>query len=223
MYEMLFYMLVVLALALRVPVFAVAGPALCSLVLANIAGVLEFPDAIIAEFLFGVLIGEAIKHGKNIPLPIAAALFWLGFAAILSGPVITPVLRPITWGIPAACIVAGAVAFEERLSAIIPRWALDAGDASYSIYLMHSLVVPGVYIVLARIVPETLLLPATIVSSLLASTAVGRLGFTWIERPLLHWLRRPRPAPIVATQSAKSAFTPSAKKANSISTNHPAV
>src|SRR6516225_8419358 len=63
MYEMLFYMLVVLALALRVPVFAVAGPALCSLVLANIAGVLEFPDAIIAEFLFGVLIGEAIKHG----------------------------------------------------------------------------------------------------------------------------------------------------------------
>jgi peptidoglycan/LPS O-acetylase OafA/YrhL len=198
-YEMLFYALVVLALAWRRPVFAVAGPALGAFGLAGITGALGgWANTIVIEFLFGVLIGVAMVHARRIPRAAAIWLIGLGFAYILIGPVVNGVLRPVTWGIPAACIVGGAVVAEERLAPIIPRWLLNAGDASYSIYLTHGFVIPVIFICVARSLPETIWLPATIVAGLLVSAGVGRLGFIAIERPLLRRLRRPSPVVAVA-------------------------
>jgi exopolysaccharide production protein ExoZ len=198
-YEMLFYTLVALALALRAPVLKIAGPALGVFALIAIAGSSDgFANTIVVEFLFGVALGVIIRRGIRMPAPAAIALVCVCFAIILPGPVVSGVLRPLTWGIPAACIIAGAVALEERVSARLPRWLLDAGDASYSIYLMHPFVVPLIYIVVARSLPATLWLPVTIVAGLLASTAVARLGYLWIERPLLRALRRRPLAPSVA-------------------------
>jgi exopolysaccharide production protein ExoZ len=198
-YEMLFYALVSLALLLRWPILAVAGPALGAFVVAAIAlGSDGFANTIVAEFLFGVLIGIAVRRGLRLPPAIAFVLLCGGFAVLLTGPVVSGVLRPLTWGVPAWFIVAGAVALEDRLAPKLPGWLLDAGDASYSIYLMHLFVIPLVYICVARLVPDTLWLPFMVVGSLLASAAVGRLGYICIERPFLHWLRRPPVAPNVA-------------------------
>jgi exopolysaccharide production protein ExoZ len=196
-YEMLFYALVTLAISLRLPVLAVTGPALGAFALIAIAsGGSGFANTIATEFLLGVLIGVSLQRGIRIPVPAAVAMLGLGFAVILAAPVVTAVLRPITWGIPGACIVAGAVALEERLSRAIPRWALHAGDASYSIYLIHLFVIPVIYIAVTAIAPRPLWLPTIIAGSLLASAGAGRLGYLWIERPLLRLLRRP---PIVPT------------------------
>jgi peptidoglycan/LPS O-acetylase OafA/YrhL len=198
-YEMLFYGLVALSLAWRRPVIAVAGPVLGAL---GLAGVYDDFDGllntIVFEFLFGVLIGAALMQGRRIPRSAAMWLIGLGFAYILTGPLVNGELRPISWGIPAACIVSGAVALEERLAPIIPRWLSNAGDASYSIYLMHLFVIPVVYSFVARSLPEAIWLPATIVAGLLASAAVGRLGFIGIEKPLLRWMRRPSPVVAIA-------------------------
>jgi peptidoglycan/LPS O-acetylase OafA/YrhL len=197
-YEMLFYLMVVMALALRRPIYLVATPLLAVFALVGIAGGLGgFANTIVIEFLFGVLIGTAIGYRKQVPFWAAASLLGLGFAALLTVPVVTGVLRPITWGLPAAFIVAGAVALEEPLSAVIPRSLRNAGDASYSIYLMHPFIVPIVFLVVARLTPATLWLPVTICASLLASIAIGRIGFMGIERPLLRWFRRPTGAPAV--------------------------
>jgi peptidoglycan/LPS O-acetylase OafA/YrhL len=198
-YEMLFYILVTLALALRMPIMAVAGPTLGAFVLvAIVGGPGGFANTIVMEFLFGVLIGVALKRRMRIPMPVAVVILSLSFATILTVPVVASTLRPITWGIPAACIVASAVALETRLSIIIPRWLLDAGDASYSIYLTHLFVIPVIFVVVAKTVQESLWLPAMIMASLLACTVIGRLGFVYIERPLLRWFRRPSVAPIAA-------------------------
>lgn len=198
-YEMLFYVLVSLALLIRWPILAIAGPALGAVIAAAIAfGSDGFANTIVAEFLFGVLIGIAIRHGLRLPPTIALVLMCGGFAVLVTGPVVSDVLRPLTWGVPAWFIVAGAVALEDRLAPKLPRWLLDAGDASYSIYLMHLFVIPLVYISVARLVPDTLWLPFMVVGSLLASAAVGRLGYIWIEKPFLQWLRRPPVAPNVA-------------------------
>jgi exopolysaccharide production protein ExoZ len=195
-YEMLFYGLVTIALSAHVPILAVAAPALGAFALFGIAGGSDgFVNAIVIEFLFGVVIGIAIRRPRYSPPLAAAALLLLGFAIILTGPVISGALRPITWGIPAACIVASAVALEQRATSRIPRWLLDLGDASYSIYLMHGFVIPVVFAVIMRVVPAFFWLPAAVVFSLLASAAVGRLGFCWIERPLLSWLRQRTKAP----------------------------
>jgi exopolysaccharide production protein ExoZ len=198
-YEMMFYVLVSVALLLRWPILAIAGPALGAFVLAGIAvGSDGFANTIVAEFVFGVLIGIAIRRGLRLPPAIAFILMCGGIAILVTGPVISGVLRPLTWGVPAWCIVAGAVALEDRLAPKLPRWLLDAGDASYSIYLTHLFVIPVVYIAVARLVPGTLWLPAMVAGGLLASAAVGRLGYVWIEKPLLHWLRRPPVTPNVA-------------------------
>jgi exopolysaccharide production protein ExoZ len=198
-YEMLFYALVVIALALRVHVLAVAGPALAAFVLVGVFGGLDgFANTIVAEFLFGVLIGVAVGHGVRLRASAAIPLMGLGFAIILMGPVVSGVLRPITWGIPAACIVAGAVSLEGRLAPITPRWLLDAGDASYSIYLTHGFIVPVVYILAVATGPTTLVLPVTLVAGLLGSAVIGRLSFAWLERPMLRLLRRRSAAPVAA-------------------------
>jgi exopolysaccharide production protein ExoZ len=201
-YEMLFYVLVSLALLLRWPVLAIAGPALGAFAVAGIVGGADgFANTIVVEFVFGVLTGIAIKRGLRLPPVMALALICGGFAVLLAGPVVSGVLRPLTWGVPAWSIVAGAVALEDRLAPKLPRWLLDMGDASYSIYLMHLFVTPLVYLSVARLVPNTLSLPLIIAGSLLASAAVGRLGYLFIERPLLHLLRRSPIAPHVAIAS----------------------
>ena len=110
---------------------------------------------------------------------------------------ITAVLRPITWGIPAACVVAGAVGLEERLSGRTPRWLTDAGDASYSIYLIHLFIIPVIYIVVSRTLPAMLWLPMIIALSLAASATLGKMSFVWLEMPLLRWLRQSPPGTIV--------------------------
>jgi exopolysaccharide production protein ExoZ len=198
-YEMLFYALVAIALSLRVHVLAIAGPALAAFVLVGVVGSLDgFANTIVAEFLFGVLIGVAVGHGVRAPSSVAIPLLGLGFAVILMGPVVSGVLRPITWGLPAACIVIGAVSLEDRLAPIVPRWLSDAGDASYSIYLTHGFIVPVVYILAAAICPATFLLPAALVAGLLGSAVMGRLSFVWLERPMLRLLRRRPAVPAVA-------------------------
>jgi exopolysaccharide production protein ExoZ len=132
-YEMLFYALVSLALLLQWRVLAITGPALGALVLAAIAlGSDGFANTIVAEFVFGVLVGIAIRRGFRLPPGIAFILMCGGFAVLLTGPVVSGVLRPLTWGVPAWCIVAGGVALEEQLAPRLPRWLLDTGDASYS-------------------------------------------------------------------------------------------
>ena len=52
-------------------------------------------------------------------------------------------LRGVMWGVPATAVVAGALALEARWGTRSPRWLLELGDASYSIYLVHTFVLPA--------------------------------------------------------------------------------
>jgi exopolysaccharide production protein ExoZ len=197
-YEMIFYALVAVALALRVQVIWIVAPALCAFALVAIPYPDGYASTIVVEFVFGVIIGINVVRGLRLPLPLATGLVGFGFMMILVGPVVSGFLRPITWGLPAACIVGGAVGLEGRLSKLIPLWLLNVGDASYSIYLMHPFIVPAVFLIVSKTLPSYLWLPAAIVGSLAASAAVGKLGFLWIERPILSWMRRTPMPPSVA-------------------------
>ena len=88
--------------------------------------------------------------------------------------------RPLLWGVPAAMIVAGAVALEPVRAIRPPRALLGLGDASYAIYLCHFITVA----VAARLVggaPVWLFVSAAVALSLTAGLIVHR----WIERPLI--------------------------------------
>jgi exopolysaccharide production protein ExoZ len=86
------------------------------------------------------------QRGIRLPPVLCVGILAVGVSAVWwSAPGMPPSgLRVVSWGIPAALIVAGAM-FRRGAPAPTRRGILDLlGDASYSIYLIHPLVVSGI-------------------------------------------------------------------------------
>lgn len=99
--------------------------------------------------------------------------------------------RAAVWGLPSAMLVFGVVRMErtDRAPERLSRAAAFMGDASYSIYLVHVLVIRA----LGRMFDSGMVaLPGDAVVGLtvLASLAAGAVVHVWIERPLLRLLPR---------------------------------
>ena len=201
-YEMLFYVLVCLALLFRLPVLRVVAPALGIFAGAALFNAFEFANTMVLEFLFGVLIGTHMTRVRQFPVPPAVFLLLAAWLAILIVPDAPAVFRPVTWGLPAALIVCSAVALETMLHARIPGWLLMLGNASYAIYLTHVFVVPVVYTVIARLhlLPHVAELPAVIIGGLAASSLVGIAVHLWLENPILARLRHSQTGYILASR-----------------------
>ncbi|MEA2743504.1 MAG: exopolysaccharide production protein ExoZ [Acetobacteraceae bacterium] len=193
-YEMLFYILVAMALLVRVPLGRVCIPVL--LALAATTFVLPangFANTIVAEFIFGIAIGNAIPRLQALPPVIGAIVGPVAFVLLAIVPVGDGLARPLTWGVPAALIVAAAVSTELTIRRGLPQWLLAAGNASYATYLTHGFVVPVVF-VLCRIIPvDWAGLAATIILSLGFSAIAGQITHVVVEQPLLLRLRAKRP------------------------------
>ncbi len=102
-------------------------------------------NTIVVEFVFGVLLAKWTLQGYRPSPAIAGGLVVVGFALILTLPIVSENIRVLTWGIPAFAIVAGAVSLEPVVAPRLPRWLLALGDVSYSIYLGHGFVSPGAH------------------------------------------------------------------------------
>ncbi|MBY9062824.1 acyltransferase [Sphingomonas yunnanensis] len=189
-YEMFFYAVFALALLSRklVPVvIGVIGVSVAAGLLVRLPDPLwlTYTDPILLDFAFGLLIARFYPAQASRWLVL---LMPLGAALLLLTPV-PGIWRALTWGGPSALIVMGALALEAGGS--LPRVAgLKAiGDASYSIYLVH----PMVITVVAKVVEKLpvggltqfiLLLVTAFGGSILAGLATHR----WVERPLLRRL-----------------------------------
>jgi exopolysaccharide production protein ExoZ len=144
-YEMFFYAVFAAALVLRrnFAILAISailtGIALASaLAWPNVPTVFVWPDRIVAEFVFGILIGFARYHGVRLSLPAATCAVSAGvvlIAGLYGIGVTTP--RAIAWGIPMALIVAGAALCRMEMTSPFWRAAGRLGDASYAMYLTH--------------------------------------------------------------------------------------
>ncbi|WP_336976699.1 acyltransferase [Brevundimonas nasdae] len=99
--------------------------------------------------------------------------------------------RAAVWGLPSALLVFGVVRMErtDREPGRLSRAAAFMGDASYSIYLVHVLVIRA----LGRLFESGMVaLPGDAVVGLtvIASLAAGAVVHVWIERPMLKILPR---------------------------------
>ncbi len=157
------------------------------------------------EFGYGVVLAlilprlrKAPSYGA-VPLLTTAAVFYL-FAAIAgdggSGAWRATLSdehtewRVIVFGTPALCVVVAAIIFERRFSGRIAARPCLAylGDASYSIYLAHSLVLLGLWS-LWRVTgapPPSVVVVSGLVVAILAGVAAHR----FIERPLTKLVKR---------------------------------
>jgi exopolysaccharide production protein ExoZ len=151
-----------------------------------------FGTPLCLEFVFGLLIAEAIRRGHRLT-PAMGILSVLGGIGLLAMSVAdTSPSRAIHWGIPAAMIVLGALGLEDK-KFWRARLVILGGDASYAIYLSHVSVMTLVYSALEYAGfnllsdgPGIVLREFLLLGSALAG---GTLIHLWIERPMLLVLR----------------------------------
>lgn len=192
-YEMAFYAL--FAASLFLPARSRVGVLVGVLSLATIAGFFVpkhsiagfYTDPVILEFAAGLVLGSVWRPGRGVGRKTALALVAAGFLALQLGSVAD--LPRIVWaGIPALMIVAGVVHADGAADQRPLRLPMLLGDASYSIYLSHVIVLP----VLAKTWTaagngangfEGL---AFLVLALSASALVGVAFYTAVERPLMR-------------------------------------
>lgn len=192
-YEMFFYILFAIGLALH----HVRVTVIVTITLLVIAGQLHpfstpitmtLVNPIMLEFLMGILIASAyLTYG------LPARLAWLlpiGLISLMSLPFIDTPGPILFWKIVfSSMIVLGAVAMGDRAPPS-RLWNL-LGDASYSIYLTHTVF----SLELARRILAVLPLSGIpqfavwVVLSLGISAIIGVLIYILIEKPVLNWLR----------------------------------
>ena len=192
-YEMYFYLVVALLMALTrepwrnvVTIFsALAIVGQLPGVSAALGNYAFFTDAMILEFVLGVIVGQLFVQGRiGLPFLIPTAC---AFAAVLASD---PFNRAIMAGLPAACLVAAA-AFISRArsnSSWAERVLARLGDASYSIYLAQVETVSLAAVAIANLIPAIAPMLLLIVTSCIVVMLGGLLN-TLVERPLLELCR----------------------------------
>ena len=197
-YEMFFYAVFAVAIMLprRSAVFAIT--ALFALLVAlGLLVRLPQPFAfwfspIILEFCFGMLIALAWRDGRRLPRGASLLLIAAALAAYAASAVWGPFVawRALEWGVPGAALVAAlALARETPAPGPVARVFVFLGDASYSLYLVHAIVIPAI----RRLMPafDPALMPWLYALALIgASIAAACVSYLWFERPITRTLQK---------------------------------
>lgn len=149
-YEILFYLLFAVALKLRIKPLQFLAPVMLLLIAAGHfrgAGWPSFTllaDPLLLEFLAGVVVGLVIMRGFRMRTAWGLLLAGVGVGMMLIPRTGYPPHRALLWGGPAMLIVLGISSIEDSFGRFWPQWVLLLGDASYSLYLSHILVLHAV-------------------------------------------------------------------------------
>ncbi|MGE0717824.1 MAG: acyltransferase family protein [Alphaproteobacteria bacterium] len=202
-YEMFFYAVFGLALLLptgwRLPAVGGALGALVVLgaLLQPASVALAFYTApIVLEFVAGMMLGRLFTSGRTLPPAAAWTMMTAGWVAIPVASTLLPdAPRFLVWGVPATMIVAGALSIERSRGVAQSPLLRLVGDASYSIYLSHGIVMAALVRAWAAVFPmgSALTVVGFGIAATLAAAAGGIVLYLLVERPLGRAVR-PSPA-----------------------------
>jgi len=197
-YEMYFYLVVALLMALTRHVWRNIVLLFSALtIIGQIPGVTTalghygfFTDALILEFIFGVMTGVVFVRGRNANDADGRIMLLAAAAAVATLIIGDPANRALAFGLPSAALVAGAawISRKRTTSTPIERALERLGDASFSIYLVQVNTVIFAAQAVAYIVPAIhplLLVAATSGIVVLAGLTLNII----VERPLLKICR----------------------------------
>jgi len=212
-FEMFFYVLFATFLTLPRP--RAVGGVVVTLCLLVLAGLIFRPSdpilsvwtaPILLEFGFGLGLGIAWLGPVRLPRLVCLLLAFMAVALLVADPqhlLIKPpggttpndMHRVLGWGIPAATLLLSACFLEKNsaLGGVVIATLRRLGDASYSLYLVH----PMVLLIFTRL--WTVLCPAEWAPRLTSWAALGLLlavgsifaavvTHRWIEKPMTRWL-----------------------------------
>ena len=146
-------------------------------------------NPILFEFLYGAAIASFLVQGGTIGRKFGTIALIVGLVGLFAcsfehgdSP-----YRLFTRGIPAALILMGAVALEQSVT--WPALLVRLGNASYSIYLVHVLVIyriiHRVLVPMAQIGGGAWAIGVTAAAAIIGAVLAGLLVHTCVEAPLL--------------------------------------
>lgn len=195
-FEMYFYLifgsLLLLQEKLRIPALAIVFAVI--FVITNygpLDGVLAkfYGNAIVFEFLAGVVIAKLFLDKRLLPRSLAAVLVPIGFIALVAGDAVhLDVPRVISAGVPAAAIIYALVSLDfSKIREF--RFLHLLGDASYSLYLTHVFTLVAVRL-LYRFQPLEWLNngSAYLTICLISSVLVAFVSYWLFEKPVAEFL-----------------------------------
>jgi exopolysaccharide production protein ExoZ len=208
-YEMLFYLIVTVALALRLSLLRFVS--IVIVILAAIGLLVPqfhshswgawtyLADPIELEFLAGLLMAGFLIRVQATPVWLSVVVFFgaLCFALLVPTPGLlefTP-LRPLLWGIPGALMVWSVLALDPHWDLARQRVLLLLGDASYSLYLVQGFLMPAVGALAAHLHLHGA--PGLVIFfglSTVATIAVAIVVHLYVELPMLNLLSHGRPS-----------------------------
>ncbi|AOY98941.1 hypothetical protein BKK81_06465 [Cupriavidus sp. USMAHM13] len=209
-YEMFFYLLFGLTLRWRegwrlaASALALGAPVLWQAWTGKAGGIwLFYTSDIVLEFVLGMALGCAYAHGRLNPGRAAGWCLLAGGSVALAVCGGLGMSRLLTMGLPAAAILAGALALERARAVPQWPWLQRLGDASYSLYLLHPMVLSATVQLWrrggwvnglgAQLAYSALALAAVIVAALIC--------YRGLEQPLTRILSR-RLRPVTRTRPA---------------------
>lgn len=140
------------------------------------------------EFLAGVWLGRMAQ----LELLPDRSLGWLLFGAGIGLFAFIQVInmdwdlwRPMVWGAPAAMLVAGAVSIEADGGWKPVPGLRTLGDASYSLYLIHTLTIGALAMTIGAWNA-----PVFIPLAMIVAVVSGLVCWAFLERPMVNRLRR---------------------------------
>ncbi|MBD2577603.1 acyltransferase [Oscillatoria sp. FACHB-1406] len=168
-------------------------------------------NALNLEFAFGSLAAWLVLKNN---LPQRKAIFWVGSVLLLtfgilhasklilqSEGAVDPISifgitflinRVLVFGIPCFLIVLGAASIDLNEGRQIPKFINYLGDASYSLYLMHSPIVSAMTKIAVKLGLNGSVLQSTLVNFVILAVAiaVSCLFYSFVEQPVVEFLRK---------------------------------
>ncbi|AFC27782.1 putative acyltransferase [Paenibacillus mucilaginosus 3016] len=144
------------------------------------------------EFAAGCLAAHIILHTKR----DLTKFSYLG-GAILALSLISQEIWTLTlnhvflWGVPFFFIILGFASYEMKREVSVNKWLVKIGDASYSIFLTHIIVILSFRTVSDKLHLYQKLGHPILLSVFVCIAAVifGCLFYKFVEKPLLQWIR----------------------------------
>lgn len=146
-------------------------------------------NPITMEFIFGACAALGLRRGwqRGDWLALIGGCALLPASSFFFDPLDIEGLRFFCFGLPALLILYGAVSLEQRGRLRCPQWLQTIGDASFSIYLSHILVVSAVGRIWSMIRQPGLWDNVIAIAAMAAAAlGCGLASYRWIEQPLLR-------------------------------------
>ncbi|NBB63344.1 acyltransferase family protein [Pseudomonas sp. ODNR1LW] len=205
-YEIYFYIIFAVSITVFrgrfLPALSIGIALICLLAsfsgLANNAAIDFLANPIALEFVMGCWVGHAVKRGLTTTIPIITSA--TSVIIIFAAPALlnNEELRVIYWGVPCAAITLSFVSINLNNFKLKPyRWLLLIGNASYSIYLIHILIIGIIGSRLAvnadRIFSSSYATTLAVFITIILSIAGGMILHLLVEKPigerLTSWIK----------------------------------